>query len=58
VAQAVGFAGAISFDPSKPDGAPRKWMDSSRLNGLGWTARVGLGEGLGLAYADCRAYSL
>lgn len=52
VAKAVGFAGAISFDPSKPDGAPRKWMDSSRLNGLGWAARVGLGEGLGLAYKD------
>jgi GDP-L-fucose synthase len=58
VAQAVGFAGGIRFDPSKPDGAPRKWMDSSRLNGLGWTARVGLAEGLGLAYADCCAYSL
>ncbi len=52
VAQAVGFAGAIRLDPSKPDGAPRKWMDSSRLNGLGWTARVGLVEGLDLAYKD------
>ena len=50
VAKAVGFAGDISFDPSKPDGAPRKWMDSSCLNGLGWRARVELGEGLGLAY--------
>jgi len=50
VAKAVGFAGGISFDPSKPDGAPRKWMDSSCLNALGWTARVGLGEGLDLAY--------
>ena len=45
VAKAVGFAGDISFDPSKPDGAPRKWMDSGCLNGLGWRARVGLGEG-------------
>lgn len=36
VAKAVGFSDAISFDPSKPDGAPRKWMDSSRLNGLEW----------------------
>ena len=52
VAKAVGFAGGISFDPSKPDGAPRKWMDSRRLNGLGWKARVGLGQGLGFAYAD------
>jgi len=52
VAKAVGFAGGISFDPSKPDGAPRKWMDSSCLNGLGWRARVGLGEGLKRAYAE------
>jgi GDP-L-fucose synthase len=52
VAKAVGFAGGISFDPSRPDGAPRKWMDSSRLNDLGWTARVGLGEGLKRAYAE------
>lgn len=51
VAKAVGFAGGISFDPSKPDGAPRKWMDSSCLNGLGWRARVGLGEGLKMTYA-------
>ena len=50
VAKAVGFAGGISFDPSKPDGAPRKWMDSSCLNGLGWRARVGLGEGLERTY--------
>lgn len=52
VAKAVGFSGAISFDPSKPDGAPRKWMDSGRLNALGWTARVGLWEGLERAYKD------
>ena len=52
VAKAVGFAGDISFDPSKPDGAPRKWIDSSCLNGLGWRARVGLEEGLERAYAE------
>ena len=52
VAKAVGFAGDISFDPSKPDGAPRKWMDSSCLNGLGWRARVGLEVGLERAYAE------
>lgn len=52
VAKAVGFVGAISFDPSKPDGAPRKWMDSSRLNGLGWQAQVGLSDGLAAAYAN------
>ena len=48
----VGFQGEISFDSSQPDGAPRKWMDSARLNGLGWEAEVNLGEGLALAYAD------
>jgi GDP-L-fucose synthase len=52
VAQAVGYSGRITFDVSKPDGAPRKWMDSSRLNSLGWSAGVGLQKGLALAYAD------
>lgn len=52
VGRAVGFQGEIQFDPTKPDGAPRKLMDSSRLNALGWQARVGLEEGLALAYRD------
>lgn len=52
VATAVGFAGTIHYDTSKPDGAPRKWMDSGLLNGLGWRPRVGLGQGLTVAYAD------
>ena len=52
VSAAVGYQGAISFDASKPDGAPRKWMDSSRLNRLGWKAKVNLTDGLSLAYAD------
>jgi GDP-L-fucose synthase len=42
VAKATGYIGSISFDPTKPDGAPRKWMDSGRLNKLGWSARVSL----------------
>ena len=50
VGQTVGYQGAIEFDSSKPDGAPRKWMDSSRLNALGWQAKVRLEEGLLLAY--------
>ncbi len=50
VAKATGYQGAISFDPTKPDGAPRKWMDSSKLNQLGWQADVGLDQGLSLAY--------
>lgn len=52
VANATGYLGDIQFDASKPDGAPRKWMDSSRLNKLGWQAKVDLHLGLTLAYAD------
>ena len=55
IGQTVGYQGEILFDPSKPDGAPRKWMDSSRLNALGWHARVGLSDGLALAYQDYQA---
>jgi GDP-L-fucose synthase len=52
VSQAVGYQGRVTFDTTKPDGAPRKWMDSSRLNTLGWNASVALQQGLALAYAD------
>ena len=52
VAKATGYQGKIAFDPSKPDGAPRKWMDSSRLNQLGWVATVGLDMGLCAAYQN------
>lgn len=52
VGAAVGYQGAISFDSTKPDGAPRKWMDSSRLNQLGWKASVGLEQGLQKAYEE------
>jgi GDP-L-fucose synthase len=52
VGQTVGYQGTIEFDSSKPDGAPRKWMDSSRLNALGWQAKVNLERGLSLAYQD------
>ena len=48
----VGYAGRIEFDTSKPDGTPRKWMDSSRLNSLGWQAQVSLLQGLTQAYQD------
>jgi GDP-L-fucose synthase len=51
VGKAVGYQGSIGFDVSKPDGAPRKWMDSNKLNRLGWQAKVGLNEGLAIAYA-------
>lgn len=52
VAQAVGYKGQITFDTSKPDGTPRKWMDSSRLNALGWKPQVDLQTGLAKAYED------
>ena len=51
VAKATGYQGKISFDPSKPDGSPRKWMDSGRLNKLGWKPRVDLESGLRAAYS-------
>ena len=53
VARTVGYTGAISFDPSRPDGTPRKLLDVSRLAKLGWRARTALQDGIKLAY---RAY--
>jgi GDP-L-fucose synthase len=52
VARTVGYTGAILTDPAKPDGTPRKLMDSSRLNALGWQAQVRLEVGLKAAYED------
>jgi GDP-L-fucose synthase len=50
VAGVVGYRGAISYDPSRPDGTPQKLLDISRLAKLGWRARTSLEEGLKLAY--------
>jgi GDP-L-fucose synthase len=55
VAEAVGFEGALEFDASRPDGAPRKLLDVSRLDALGWTATTPLKQGLARAYADFKA---
>ena len=52
VKEVVGFQGEIEFDPTKPDGTPRKLMDVTRLHSLGWTAKTGFREGLAGAYAD------
>jgi GDP-L-fucose synthase len=52
VARAVGYEGEITFDTSRPDGAPRKLIDSTRLHALGWQPQVGLERGLAMAYAD------
>lgn len=51
IAEVTGYTGRISFDASKPDGTMRKLMDSSRLEAMGWKARVGLDEGLRETYA-------
>jgi GDP-L-fucose synthase len=52
VVKVVGFEGRLTFDTSKPDGTPRKLMDVSLLNSLGWQPKVGLDEGIALAYQD------
>lgn len=57
VARAVGYAGEILTDPSKPDGTPRKLSDVSRLHALGWRARIGLDEGIRQTVAWYREYA-
>lgn len=51
VARVVGYQGSLAFDPSKPDGAPRKLLDVTRLTELGWRASIPLDEGLASTYA-------
>jgi GDP-L-fucose synthase len=48
----VGYAGEITFDTTKPDGTPRKLMDVSKLEALGWTYKTELEDGIRLAYVD------
>src|SRR5271157_910900 len=52
VKEAVGYAGRIEFDVTKPDGTPRKLLDCSRLHAMGWHHTINLDEGLKLAYND------
>lgn len=54
VAAVVGFEGRLTFDATRPDGAPRKLLDVSNLTQLGWRARIELSDGLADAYADFR----
>jgi GDP-L-fucose synthase len=51
VRRIVGFEGELRFDHTKPDGTPRKWLDSTRLRSTGWTPRIGLEEGVASTYA-------
>jgi GDP-L-fucose synthase len=52
IAKVMGYTGEIVFDPSKPDGAPRKLLDTGRIMATGWQPRVTLEEGLASTYAD------
>ena len=52
IADTVGYEGQVHFDTTKPDGTPRKLLNSSRLAALGWRREVALREGLALAYRD------
>jgi GDP-L-fucose synthase len=54
VCEVLGFEGTLEFDTSKPDGAPRKLMDVSRINALGWKAHTSLREGILLSYESAR----
>ena len=55
VARVVGFAGGLAFDTQRPDGAPRKLLDVSRLKRLGWQARTSFPDGIRSAYEEYRA---
>ena len=52
VGKVIGYQGQITFDSTKPDGAPRKLMDSGKLHALGWAPQVDLESGLRIAYQD------
>lgn len=56
VARIVGFEGAIEFDPSRPDGTPRKLLDTTRIARLGWQARIPLEEGIASTFDWYRAH--
>jgi GDP-L-fucose synthase len=51
ICEVVGYEGELEFDPSKPDGMPRKLLDVSRLKGLGWEPRIALRDGIAQAYS-------
>jgi GDP-L-fucose synthase len=58
VARIVGYGGRILFDPSRPDGTPRKLLDVSRIHALGWRAQIPLERGIALTYEWYREQTL
>jgi len=52
VAEAVGYGGQILWDTNKPDGTPKKQLDVSRINALGWAATIALADGIASTYPD------
>ena len=52
ICKTIGYSGAIRFDPSKPDGTPRKLLDITKIRGIGWEAKTSFDEGIEAAYAD------
>jgi GDP-L-fucose synthase len=52
IAQVIGYRGGVEWDPSRPDGSPRKLLDISRIRALGWAPATSLRDGIALAYAD------
>jgi GDP-L-fucose synthase len=46
IAEVIGYEGSIIYDSSKPDGTPRKLLDTSKINTLGWFPKIGLKEGI------------
>jgi len=50
ISEVTGYQGNIVFDSSKPDGTPRKLLDVSKINNLGWTPKISLREGIQSAY--------
>ncbi len=57
IGEVVGYTGTIVFDPTKPDGTPRKWLDVSKATALGWTASIGLREGIASTYQWFREHT-
>jgi GDP-L-fucose synthase len=57
IAEVVGFDGRTTFDASKPDGTPRKTIDSSRMRALGWAPEIGLREGIASTYREFCAHA-